>query len=208
MRWLGRNRWAKNPKYCGACFRALSELHGGAEIECSLLFADVRGSTSLAEAMSARDFRALMNRFFALAATILVEQDALVDKFVGDEVIGIFIPALTGEAHAGRAIAAARLVLAATGHGGDAEPWLPVGIGINTGTAFVGSVGEGSHTELTAMGDSVNTAARLSSAARVGEILVTLPAATAAGLADEPAERREVALKGKSAATNVLVLHA
>jgi adenylate cyclase len=207
MSWMGRNPWAKNSKYCGACFQVLSEKHGGAEIECSTLFADVRGSTPLAETMSPRDLRALMDRFFDSAARILVEQDALVDKFVGDEVIGIFIPALTGDAHATRAIGAARAILTATGHGRETAPWLPVGIGINTGTAFVGAVGEGSHTELTALGDSVNVAARLSSAAGAGEILVTVAAASSAGTS-EAAERRELALKGKTELTEVLVLHA
>ena len=207
MGWMGRKPWAKNPKYCAFCFQVLTEAHGGAEIDCSLLFADVRGSTSLAEGMNPRDFRALMNRFYAVASRVLVEQDALVDKFVGDEVIGIFVPALTGDAHAARAIAAARAILVATGHTSQSEPWLPVGIGINTGTAFVGAVGEGSHTELTALGDSVNVAARLSSAAGAGEILVTLAAASAGAISGD-AERRELALKGKSGPTDVLVLHA
>ena len=48
MRPLGRHRWAKNPKYCRHCFNILSRMHGGAEIEASFLFADVRGSTTLA----------------------------------------------------------------------------------------------------------------------------------------------------------------
>ena len=49
LRYLGHARWAKNPKYCEGCFRTLQANHGGAEVECSLLFADVRGSTTLAE---------------------------------------------------------------------------------------------------------------------------------------------------------------
>jgi adenylate cyclase len=208
MGMLGRRPWAKNSKYCGACFQVLSEHHGGAEIDCSLLFADVRGSTTMAEGMSARDFRSLMNRFYGVASNILVEHDAMVDKFVGDEVIGIFIPALAGAGHAARAIGAAQAILTATGHTSRGDPWLPVGIGINTGTAFVGAVGEGSHIELTALGDSVNIAARLSSSARAGEVLVTMPAALAAGLSGEAIERRELALKGKAALTDVLVLHA
>ena len=58
LRYFGRDRWAKNPKYCGNCFRALCRSHGGAEIEASLLFADVRGSTALAERISPTEFRA------------------------------------------------------------------------------------------------------------------------------------------------------
>ena len=45
LRYFGHARWAKNPKYCEGCFRTLQANHGGAEVDCSLLFADVRGST-------------------------------------------------------------------------------------------------------------------------------------------------------------------
>jgi hypothetical protein len=56
--------------------------HGGAEIECSLLFADVRGSTTLAERMSPSDFNRLMGRFFDAATSVLIDEGAMVDKFV------------------------------------------------------------------------------------------------------------------------------
>src|SRR5919197_3512324 len=68
MRYLGHARWAKNPKYCTACFGMIRRHHGGAEIECTLLFADVRGSTSLAESMSAGAFREVMERYYDTAA--------------------------------------------------------------------------------------------------------------------------------------------
>jgi adenylate cyclase len=79
---------------------------------------------------------------------------------------------------------------------------------VNTNIAYVGTVGEGPDTELTAMGDAVNTTARLASAAGAGELLVTLGAARHAGLADLPAERRSLTLKGKSEPVEVLVLGA
>src|SRR5205814_4098743 len=111
MRFFGRDRWSKNPKYCGSCFDVLAKLHGGAEIEASFLFADVRGSTTMAESMSPMEFRTELDRFYDSSAQILVAHDAIVDKFVGDEVIGIFIPALTSEAHARSAIDAGRDLL-------------------------------------------------------------------------------------------------
>ena len=92
-------------------------------------------------------------------------------------------------------------------HGDAAGPWIPLGAGVHSGTAWVGAVGEGSHTQITAVGDSVNTTARLASAAAAGEILVTVAAAEAAHLAEAGAERRQLALKGKSEPTEVLVLH-
>ena len=206
MPYFGHARWAKNPKYCTGCFQELRASHGGAEIECSLLFADVRGSTSLAEEMSPREFTRLMGRFFDTATSILVDEGAMVDKFVGDEVIGLFIPALATESHAEHAINAARRLLRETGHGRQERPWLPIGIGVNSAIAYVGSVGEGMDTEMTAMGDAVNTTARLSSAAAAGEILVPVEAAAKAGVLPNGLERRSLELKGKMKSTDVLVL--
>ncbi|HET9756545.1 MAG TPA: adenylate/guanylate cyclase domain-containing protein [Candidatus Limnocylindrales bacterium] len=205
MRLIGKGAWPKNPKYCGSCFGLLSEHHGGAEIDCSLMFADVRGSTTMAERMRPSEIYTLMDRFFDTAAQVLVEHDAIVDRFVGDQAIGIFVPALAGPDHAARAIHAAQAVLAATGHGGGA-PWVPIGVGVATGVAFVGSVGSASHVDLTALGDPVNIASRLGSAAAIGEILVTLDAATAAGLDVSGLERRDLTLKGRAVSTSVVVL--
>jgi adenylate cyclase len=202
---LGHGHWAKNPKYCAGCFRMLRKNHGGAEVECSLLFADVRGSTSMAEGMQPKEFNRLMGRFFDTASAVLVNHDAFVDKFVGDEIIGIFVPSMAGESHATRAVDAARALLTATGHTDVGGPWVPVGAGVNTGTAYVGSIGDGPDTELTAMGDVVNTTARLASAAGAGEVLVTAAAAEAAHLSTE-LEHRLLALKGKSQPTDVVVL--
>lgn len=206
MRLLGHPPWPKNPKYCNACFGMLRRSHGGAEIECSLLFADVRGSTALAERMSPSEFTSLMGRFYDTATSILVDEGAIVDKFVGDQVIGIFIPAMATESHAEHALRAARRLLAATGHAAGKDPWVPVGIGVNTGRAYVGAIGTGMDTEMTAMGDSVNTSARLSSAAGAGEILLPVAAAGRAGVAVDGLERRTLELKGKSEPVEVVVL--
>jgi adenylate cyclase len=206
MRAIGLGPWPQNAKYCTGCYRALRQRHGGAEIECSLLFADVRGSTQLAEEMRPRDFRRLMGRFYDTATDVLVRYDAMVDKFVGDEVVAVFVPAMAGSDHARAAIEAALKLLERTGHGAQRQPWVPVGAGVNTGLAYVGTVGEGPDTELTAMGDAVNTTARLASAAGAGELLVTLDAANHAGSPDGSTESRSLSLKGKSEPVDVLVL--
>jgi len=205
MRGIGLGPWPMNPKYCSGCFRDISKNRSGAEIECSLLFADVRESTPLAETLGPAEFRALMDRFFQTASHVLIERDAIVDKFVGDEVFGIFVPALAGELHAQRAIEAGRRLLTMTGNH-TPDPWLPVGGGVNTGVAYVGTVGEGDMVEMTALGDPVNVAARLASAAGAGELLVTSSAVAAAHLSDEGLEHRSLALKGKSEPTEVVVL--
>jgi adenylate cyclase len=203
---MGRRPWARNPSYCNTCFSMLENQHGGAEIECSLLFADVRGSTKMAENMSATEFRRLLDRFYDVAARVLFANDAILDKFVGDEVVAIFVPAPTGDLHASRAVAAARALLTATGHGTAEGPWLPIGIGVHTGVTYVGAVGESPSTTLTALGDPVNVAARLASAAGAGEILVSDAAAAAAQLPETAAERRDLELRGRAERVPVVVL--
>ena len=205
MRLLGKGPWASNPRYCRSCFAFLIRHRGGAEIDCTLVFADVRGSTSMAERMRPAEVHELMDRFFRAAARVLVEHDAIVDRFVGDQTIGIFVPALSGADHAARGVDAARALLAATGHG-EREPWIPIGVGVHSGVAFVGCVGSESHVDLTALGDTVNIAARLASAAGPGELLVTDDAARAAHLDSAGFDRRELALKGRTAPITVLAM--
>jgi len=125
--------------------------------------------------------------------------------FLGDELVAMFFPLLSGERHAARAVEAALALLRATGHGDAGGPWAPIGAGVHTGIAWVGAVGEGAQTELTALGDTVNTAAPLASAARGGEVLVTTEAATAAGL-NPQLQRRRLELKGKQLLTEVVTL--
>jgi adenylate cyclase len=156
--------------------------------------------------MSPKEFTRLMGRFFDTATAVLVRHDGYVDKFVGDEIIGIFVPAMATESHAAHAIDAAFELLQETGHTSAGGPWVPVGVGVNTGIAYVGSVGEGPDSDLTAMGDSVNTTARLATAAAQGEILVTTAAAGSAGISIVGLESRSLSLKGKAEPTDVLVL--
>ncbi len=204
MRLFDRGPWAKSPSICGFCFKALERGRGGAEIELTLLFADVRGSTSMAEGMGAGAFRRLLDRFYHEATRVLLENNAVIDKYVGDEVVALFIPALAGPEHPNAAVAAGRDLLLATGHGETGQPWLPLGIGIHTGDAYVGTVGD-TVTDFTALGDSVNVTARLASAAGAGEILVSSTSATAAGL-DDSLELRTLTLRGRTEPLDVRVL--
>jgi adenylate cyclase len=206
MRLVGRVRWAKNPKYCGICFNVLSQMHGGAEIEASFLFADVRGSTAMAEQITPTAFRGRLDLFYDTASKILVDHDAIVDKFVGDEVIGIFIPALAHDAHAGGAVRAAVALLRAMDPANVGGPRLSIGIGVHSGVAFIGAVGAPPVTELTALGDVVNTTARLASSAGPGELLLTETAAREAGIDTSTLERRSLELRGKTDVVPVFVV--
>ena len=205
MKVIGKEPSTGNPNMCNTCQKVLIKHHGGAEVTGSMLFADIRGSTSLAERMSPGEFHSLLDRFYTAASDAVFANDGVVDKFVGDEVVATFQP-LLGERHAARAVAAALDVLRATGHGDPEGPWAPVGAGVHTGLVWFGAVGEGEHVEITVVGDAVNTAARLASQARAGEVLVSTDAASAAGL-DPTLERRSLALKGKQDAVEVVTLH-
>jgi adenylate cyclase len=205
MRVINKRPAVKNPAVCNTCMDNMEKHRGGAEIDGSYLFADIRGSTSLAERLPPVEFRALIDRFYATASKSVFDHDGGVDKFVGDEIVAFFFPLLSGPRHAAQAVAAARAILRATGHTDRGGPWVPVGVGVSTGMAWVGAVGDEKRIDLTALGDVVNVAARLGGAARAGEVLVTIEAAAAAGL-DPHLERRSLDLKGKSTATDVVSL--
>lgn len=207
MRLIGREQSRYNPRFCQPCDSF--ENPGGAEIVLTMLFADVRGSTALAEGMSALEFSQLMNRFYTVASNVLIKTDGLVDRLIGDEVIGLYIPGYAGQDHPRRALEAAQELLELTGHRGAKGPWLPVGVGIHTGPAFVGVVGgsEDNPSDFTALGDNVNVTSRLASQAGPGEILISAAAYEAAGLELGELEQRELELKGKSGKTAVRVLH-
>jgi adenylate cyclase len=205
MRMIGKRQSAANPYMCTSCERELIKHHGGAEVTGTMLFADIRGSTALAERMTPGEFHELLNRFYTAASQAVISHDGAINKFVGDELVAFFFRTLAGERHVARAIEAAEALLRATGHADPGGPWVPVGAGVHTGRAWFGAAGEGGYVELTAVGDAVNVAARLAAAAGTGEILVSTDAAAAAGL-DPGLERRTLELKGKQESTEVVSL--
>ena len=201
---VARNVYGKrpsrlNPQLCNLCEQFAATYKGGAEIELSLLFADVRGSTTMAEGMSPSEFGRLIDRFYSTATKIMVQTDALIDKIIGDQAAAMYVPGLAGPQHARRAIEAAQEILHATGHDDSYGPWIPLGVGVHTGVAFVGAVGsESGAVDITVLGDAANTAARLSSVAGIGEILISDAAFQASGLHPAESEIRRIELKGKS----------
>jgi adenylate cyclase len=204
VRGIGPSRM--NPRFCNLCELFAATHPGGAEIELSLLFADVRGSTTIAEGMEPGEFGRLMNSFYDASNRVLIDSDALIDKLVGDEVIGLYLPVL-GPEHPRKAVLAARDLLRATGHAAPDGPWLPVGAGVHTGTAYVGAVGSSNTvTDFTALGDAVNITARLAAAAAAGEVLISDEAYAASGLDLSDLERRQLELKGRTIPVGVRIL--
>lgn len=204
---LGLKQSVKMPTMCNFCDDFYRKHPGGAEVEMGFLFADVRGSTRLAEQMSPAEFSRLLNRFYRTANDILVRSDAWIDKMVGDEVVAFYVPGFTGPQWASKAVGAARQLLEATGHGTRSGPWIPVGVGVHSGVAFFGSIGSTDTVmDVTALGDAVNVASRLAQAADTSEVVISLAAAQAAHLDTAPLASKNLQLKGKSEQVPVVVM--
>src|SRR5262245_11092456 len=190
MRVIGYGPSPLNRRLCNWCIRGISKEPGGAEVEISVLFADVRGSTAIAERMPPEEYSRLIARFYGSAASVIDEQDGIVDKFVGDGALALFIPSFTDNRHAANAIAAARGLVAGIDD-------VPLGVGVHTGTSFVGAVGEGDVKDFTALGDTVNTASRPTGLAGAGEVLISAETAAAGALETTGLERRTLELRGR-----------
>jgi len=196
-----------NPGLCNICEQFASQFKGGTEIDLTIIFADVRGSTQLAEKMNPTEFSQLINRFFHVTTRILYANNALVEKMIGDAVTGFFTSGFSKGGHAKTAISAARQIIHATEPPHGSTPWVPVGIGIHTGRAYVGAVDtEASESDIVVMGDTANTGARIAAAASSSEILISQVTAREAGLDTVGLELRHLELKGRSQPVDVWVL--
>jgi adenylate cyclase len=199
---FGKQRSVLNPRFCNLCEVASQEFPGGAEVPMSMLFADVRGSTALAETMSPTQFSQLINRFYTGSTKVIIEEDGLVEKLAGDAVAAFWGAGFAGPAYVRRTVNVARRL-----SGLMARQGIPVGVGVHSGVAYFGAVGTADGlTNITAIGDEVNTAARLASKAAAGEIVVSEQALKQAGLDGAELESRSLELKGVSEPVNVRVM--
>ncbi|HEV2812986.1 MAG TPA: adenylate/guanylate cyclase domain-containing protein [Solirubrobacteraceae bacterium] len=193
---LGYRPSRKNPNICDVCIELSPP--GGMTTEAGVLFADVRGFTALAEGMDPQQTTVLLRRFYGCAERVLFPE-ALIDKLIGDEVMALYLPGYLRVE--GRATVAplmldhARALLASVGYGAPDGPFVELGIGIDYGEAFVGNIGHGAVHDFTAIGDVVNTAARLQGQAGGGEIVVA--ERVVEGLDAPPGEAVTLAVKGK-----------
>jgi adenylate cyclase len=146
---------------------------GGAVVEVTALFADLRGFTSFSERSSPEAIVTMLNRYFGLATPHILGNGGTVVQFVGDALMALFnAPARQGD-HALRAARAALGMQAAIDRIDAERPdWPRFRVGINTGPALVGNIGSDALRSFNAMGDAVNVAARLESMAEPGEIVL------------------------------------
>jgi len=201
---FGRKRSALNPNFCNICEDFAKKNPGGSEVEMSMLFADIRGSTALSESMSASEFSRLINQFFVQSTDIIAAQDGLIEKLAGDAIAAFWGAGFAGPQYVVKTINSAQGILKAM-----EREKIPVGIGVHTGVAFFGAMGSvGGLVNIAAIGEEVNTAARLASKAAAGEIIISEKALQAAGMDGGQLEARRLELKGISEPLSVRVLHA
>jgi len=204
---MGSEPSSFSPRLCITCEKSARTYGTGAEVELTMIFADVRDSTPLAESEGPSGFKDIINRFYKETSKVLIEHNAMVNRLMGDQVIALFVPRFVGKNHAEVALHAAQELLRVTGHADANGPWVPVGAGIHTGLAYVGAVGSPDGvTEIAVLGSAANLCARLSSKAAAGEILISEESVKSGNLDVGGLESRALELKGVSQPVSVRVM--
>ena len=127
MRRFGFGPSRKNPTLCNTCFEKAPM--GGVEMEIGVLFADIRGFTSLSERLPPDEVARLLNRFYAVASKVLT-RSAIIDKLVGDQVMALYLPQLLSDGWEGDIVRDATDLLVSVGFGASGDPWLSLGVGM------------------------------------------------------------------------------
>ncbi len=202
VRPLGYRPSRKNPNLCSTCVELAPP--GGTTMQVGVLFADIRGFTSLSEGSSPEQVSRLLRRFYACAEDTFFPE-ALIDKLIGDEVMALYVPAFIrpndpspGDPSPLSLVAPVMLDHARTlqDRVTQDEPIIEIGIGMDFGEAFIGNIGDSAVIDFTAVGDVVNTAARLQGEARSGDILVS--SRLADGIDQRLSDPVELTVKGKA----------
>lgn len=141
---------------------------GGKKANVTVLFADIRGFTSMSEKLSADEVSAILNEYFTEIEPIITKHNGVINKFIGDAVMAIFGEPIQDENHPKNAVRCACDMLTKVEELqgkwlSEGKPKIEIGIGINTGEAFVGNIGSEKRMEYTVIGDMVNLASRIES---------------------------------------------
>lgn len=198
MRLRGKGRNNRNPNFCNACDAFIEANPGGAEIELSMLFVDIRGSTDYADHANPVDVSQRINAFLDTATRVINERNGFINAFYGDCVVAAWPPGFSGADHARLCLDTAKELAgySITDHQGQV---IPVGVGAHTGPMYISVVtaARGTFRDVSVFGANVNLTARLASSAKAAEALVSEELLKAAGQELPPVEnRRELTLKG------------
>lgn len=182
FRMVGIRPSRMNPNTCTVCELMFTTVMQARKvnIDATVLFADLRGYTSLSQSQSSDAMSGLLDAFYDICADAIWEEDGLLNKTIGDAVMAVFNFPIRQAHHANCAVRAAHAIQsrwraereALVDMPGLSRTDLGVGIGIHSGELSFGEFGR-AHRDLTAIGTVVNTASRAQSAAGAGQILVT-----------------------------------
>lgn len=210
----------RNPRYCSLCDVFIRNNPGGSKVRLSMVFVDVRGSTQLAEELPLEEYVRLINKFYATATTAFVETDGFMMDVMGDEVFALYPTGFSGVSDeplplpdrerlaAQKALLAVERLVEA---GRVTMPGaLPFGVSLHIGEVYIGTVrgAEEGIFDVRVWGAEVNRAARLCSAAKTGEALISDGAAALLRLDTRGYERRDLLLRGSARPGTAFVLPA
>ena len=176
---------------------------GGERKNCSFLFTDVRGFTSLSERLEPEEVTEIMNKALTIQANAVKKYGGMVDKYIGDAMMAIFNAPIDIDMHEDRAILTAIEIKKQMA---EANLGIDIGIGINTGDAVIGNMGSDTRFDYTAIGDAVNLAARMESSCKeVGEDIV-IAENTALQTDIKLVKLKPIKVKGKSKAIKIYTI--
>ncbi len=178
---------------------------GGKKAVVTVLFADIRGFTSMSEKMTAEEVSVILNEYFSEMEPIITKYNGVINKFIGDAVMAIFGEPVQDIHHPQNAVKCAVEMLKKVDMLRDkwleeGKPKIEIGVGINTGEAFVGNIGSEKRLEYTVIGDTVNIASRIESYNKVYKTNLLISASTYAHVNDiaDVIKIADVTIRGKS----------
>lgn len=178
---------------------------GGKKANVTVLFADIRGFTSMSEKMTAEEVSKILNEYFSEIEPIITKYNGVINKFIGDAVMAIFGEPIQDINHPSNAVKCAYEMLKKvewlqSKWLNEGKPKIEIGIGINTGEAFVGNIGSEKRLEYTVIGDMVNLASRIESYNKVYKTNFLISSSTYSHVSTETdvIKISEVTIRGKA----------
>ena len=178
---------------------------GGKKANVTVLFADIRGFTSMSEKMTAEEVSVILNEYFSEIEPIITRYNGVINKFIGDAVMAIFGEPIQDINHPQNAVKCACAMLKKVDQLQDkwlfeGKPKIEIGVGINTGEAFVGNIGSEKRLEYTVIGDTVNLASRIESYNKVYKTNLLISSTTYSYVSDiaDVIKIADVTIRGKA----------